>query len=82
MLIATAPSKGGGWTLIVGLEAENMRRLADDRPIQRDLGELIPALVGWTLVVLGPEDTERLKALHPREGDDPPLSPHGSPPGV
>jgi hypothetical protein len=54
--------------LIIGLHAENVRRLLNDMPIERRLSdtprivENVPDLAGWTLYVLGPEDLERFVA--------------------
>jgi hypothetical protein len=57
--------------LILGLQAENMRRLANDEPIRQDLAQYLegaPADVldlrirDLVLYVLGPEDTARLAA--------------------
>ena len=57
-----------GRHLIVGLHAENVERLLDDKPIRRPLDEVpgmienVPELAGWTLYVLGPEDLARFVA--------------------
>lgn len=62
MIIASAVNDGERRMLIVGLEEENVRRLRNDEPLQKDLGEFIPELAGWQLSVLGPEDTARFLA--------------------
>jgi len=51
--------------LIIGLEAENIKRLQDDMPIFKDLEvEGIEDLKEWKLVILGPEDTVRFVSEH------------------
>lgn len=67
-MLATGPTKDGkGKVLIVGLEQRNVEMLLNDRPIERAFVVLLgegcpPELRDWTLFILGPEDTERLKA--------------------
>lgn len=73
MLLAVS-SKGDKHVLILGLEAENIRRLLNDEPIRKDLGKLgAPGFENFEVYILGPEDTVRLVA---RVGDDPPMLSH------
>jgi hypothetical protein len=66
MLLAASTREGGRRVLIVGLQRENVERLLNDMPIEKDLGvEGVPGLEGWTLYVLGPEDTARFVAQLP-----------------
>lgn len=58
MLLAVGDGRDGK-ILIVGLEEENINRLKNDQPIEKDLSAIIPQLKDWTLYILGPEDTER-----------------------
>lgn len=51
--------------LIVGLQQENIDRLLDDQPIEKELGMydgMPPELQEWTIYVLGPEDLARFVA--------------------
>lgn len=49
--------------LVIGLEAENIRRLLNDEPIYRHLNEIAGlGLDGWDLTILGPEDLVRFLA--------------------
>lgn len=49
--------------LILGLYQENIDRLVNDQPIEKDLGkEGVPGLEAWKVYILGPEDTERFIA--------------------
>jgi hypothetical protein len=51
--------------LIVGLQQENIDRLLDDQPIEKELGmyDGMPTeLQEWTIYVLGPEDLARFVA--------------------
>lgn len=48
--------------LILGLTDLNMKRLLDDEPIQKSLGDYSDELKGWELSILGPEDTVRFMA--------------------
>jgi hypothetical protein len=51
--------------LILGLDAENMRRLTDE-PIWKRLDgkvdTLVPGLEEWDLMILGPDHVEEFKA--------------------
>lgn len=71
MLLAVGRDEGDGRrTLFVGLEEENVVRLRNDMPIKQSLDDLAGCpLEGWTLVVLGPEDTERFVARFGPEVD-------------
>ena len=53
--------------IFVGLDEDNMRRLANDEPIRKELDE-VPGLEGWILYILGPEDMARFIAKYRREG--------------
>lgn len=51
--------------LILGLHKENVERLLNDMPIEKDLGKEqgMPAeLAEWTVYILGPEDLTRFVA--------------------
>jgi hypothetical protein len=61
MLIAAGRTNGQP-TLFIGLDEENLRLLRDDRPIDKDLGAIVPELASWRLVILGPEDMARFIA--------------------
>lgn len=62
-MIATTHDDEGRSILVLGFDAENMRRLANDEPIFHDLRELgVPGLENWVLVVLGHEDMVRFIA--------------------
>lgn len=63
MLIARSDTRDGRRLLIVGLEAENVRRLLNDEPIYKKLDE-VPGLEldGWDITILGPEDLVRFLA--------------------
>ena len=63
MLIATARGGDGRRMLVIGLEQENIKRLLDDQPIQKDMGaEGVSELAEWDVTILGPEDTVRFVA--------------------
>jgi hypothetical protein len=63
MLLASSTAKNGRKVLVLGLEAENIKRLVNDQPIRKDLGaEGVPGLEEWDVYVLGPEDTRRFVA--------------------
>jgi hypothetical protein len=63
MLIAAATQKDGRKLLVIGLLEENMKRLADDKPIFKRADEHeVPGLEEWDLTILGPEDTVRFIA--------------------
>lgn len=63
MLIAAATTADGRKRLIVGLDAENIRRLQNDEPIYKDLRvQGVPGLEEWDLAILGPEDMARFVA--------------------
>ena len=70
MLIATF-KKDGRDHLVLGLEEENIARLKDDRPIQKDLD--LDGFPPFTVVILGPEDVVRFATTYgakmKREGD-------------
>lgn len=51
-----------GKKIILGLEQENVDRLLNDMPIERSLDEVDGLGEGWTVYVLGPEDTARFIA--------------------
>jgi hypothetical protein len=70
MLIAKGDKPDGGKMLFVGLEETNMRKLAGDQPIYKTLGEIIPELDGWTLVIMGPEDMARFVATFGKDDHD------------
>lgn len=62
MLIASSTNtKTGRRTLYLGLEAENMERLAAGQPIIKHLNDLgdveVLGLQEWDVVILGPSDT-------------------------
>jgi hypothetical protein len=49
--------------LIIGLHKENIEKLLNDQPIEKDLAlEGVPGLEEWRLYILGPEDLERFIA--------------------
>lgn len=61
MLIAVTTDETSGMRrLVLGLEEENIKRLLDDQPILKNLGETgVKQLEGWEITILGPEDTVR-----------------------
>lgn len=62
MLIA-ASIEGDKKVLFLGLQQENIERLLNDMPIEKDLGEEgVPGLEGWKVYIFGPEDTARFVA--------------------
>jgi hypothetical protein len=62
-VLIAAQTKGERKVLILGLQAENVKRLLNDQPIHKDLSEeAVPGLEEWDIYVLGPEDTERFVA--------------------
>lgn len=62
MLIA-ASVEGDRKVLFLGLQEENVKRLLDDMPIEKDLGvEGVPGLEEWKVYIFGPEDTARFLA--------------------
>jgi hypothetical protein len=66
MLLAASIEEGGRRVLILGLQRENIERLLNDQPIEKDLGaEGVPGLEEWTVYLLGPEDTARFVAQVP-----------------
>lgn len=68
MLIA-ASIKGDKKVLFIGLQADNVERLLNDQPIEKDLGvEGVPGLEDWKVYILGPEDTVRFVARVRPEG--------------
>lgn len=66
MLVAAYTDKTSGRrVLVLGLFAENMRRLANDEPIYKRLDtppQDVPGLGDWDVTILGPEDTARFVA--------------------
>ena len=65
MLIAASTTKDGRKLLVLGLQAENMRRLLNDEPIYKRLDKApqdVPGLEEWDVTILGPEDTIRFVA--------------------
>lgn len=61
MFIANAQSNEGKM-LVIGLDDDNIKHLQNDEPFSKELGEIIPELDGWRLIILGPEDTVRFIA--------------------
>ena len=59
MLIAQISQEDGSKLLLLGLMEENVKRLLDDRPI---LKQLEAELEGWSVCIMGPEDTARFIA--------------------
>ena len=68
MLIA-ATERNGRKLLVLGLQDENMRRLANDEPIYKSLADdvAVPGLEEWDVTILGPEDTVRFVAHFGKE---------------
>lgn len=72
MLIAAMTADDGRKTLVLGLLAENVEKLVNDKPIYKRLdgerdssgseGVLVEGLEGWDVTILGPEDTARFVA--------------------
>lgn len=70
MLIA-ATERNGRKLLVIGLMDENMKRLANDEPIYKDLSvapQDVPGLEDWDVTILGPEDTARFVAHFGAQG--------------
>jgi len=62
MLIAASIQEGKK-ILFLGLQQENIDRLLNDMPIEKQLGdEGVPGLEEWTVYIFGPEDTARFVA--------------------
>lgn len=55
-------------TLVIGIEAQNVRELMNARPIHRSLDELVPALAGWDLTIVTGEDYDRFLAWAKSKG--------------
>lgn len=67
LLAMTTNNETGRHTLVIGLEEENMRRLANDEPVYKVLDDIVPALAGWDISILGPEDMARFVAYYQRD---------------
>jgi hypothetical protein len=72
-MMVAATERDGRKLLVLGLEAENIKRLLNDQPIYKRLdgqgtdetsGLLVPVpgLEEWDVTILGPEDTVRFVA--------------------
>jgi hypothetical protein len=46
--------------IFLGLRMENVTRMVTGEPVRVSLGEMIPALDGYDVIVAGPVDTEEL----------------------
>lgn len=62
MMIAVISQEESRKLLVLGLMDENIKRLLDDRPIFKDLEAAALELEGWSVCILGPEDTARFVA--------------------
>jgi hypothetical protein len=71
LIAASLGEDGGRKLLILGLTEENIKRLLDDQPIVKNLGdEHVPGLEEWDVTILGPEDTARFLAAVAAQGVD------------
>lgn len=65
MMIGSATTATGRRLLILGLDAENMKRL-DGEPIWKRFdgqsGAIVPGLEEWDVMILGPSHLEEFKA--------------------
>lgn len=46
--------------LFLGLRMENVTRMVTGDPVRVSLGEMVPALDGYDVIIAGPVDTEEL----------------------
>jgi hypothetical protein len=70
LIAAHISQEDGQNVLILGLQKENIERLVNDQPIEKDLAvEGVPGLEKWKVYILGPEDTVRFVAHYGIEGE-------------